>query len=237
MEGHAQRGGEAGIAIESPLVIAAHELKSPLAILRQLSLELQTDISERDRLLIAQHAQLVSESALRLTSNLTRASRLQTELFVSEPLSPSRVCAEVVREITPLYKAYDRKLSVHISRSVNLALANHDLLRRIVLTFCDNALYYADESSVVRLYAQLVSDRVRIGVRDEGPALTKRAWKALSENNPQYIEAGRPQSSGLGLIIAHRFADAMDGRIGAIRHRDGATFYVELPVSNQLSLA
>jgi len=46
----------------------------------------------------------------------------------------------------------------------------------------------------------------------------------------------RPQSSGLGLYIAGQFADAMNGRIGVTRHRDGATFYVDLQASKQLSL-
>lgn len=45
----------------------------------------------------------------------------------------------------------------------------------------------------------------------------------------------RPESSGLGIYVASQFAQAMDGEIGLIRHRDGLTFYVELPLSRQLS--
>ena len=36
--------------------------------------------------------------------------------------------------------------------------------------------------------------------------------------------------------LVRGFAEAMNGRIGAIRHKDGATFYVELQASQQLSL-
>jgi integral membrane sensor signal transduction histidine kinase len=46
----------------------------------------------------------------------------------------------------------------------------------------------------------------------------------------------RPESSGLGIYVANQFARAMNGRIGLIRHRDGLTFYVEMPISRQLSL-
>ena len=41
---------------------------------------------------------------------------------------------------------------------------------------------------------------------------------------------------GLGLYIASQFAEAMHGKIGAIRHKDGATFYVELQASSQMTL-
>jgi K+-sensing histidine kinase KdpD len=79
---------------------------------------------------------------------------------------------------------------------------------------------------------------VRIGVRDYGPALSSDMWRTLQEKlrvAPQAVHA-RPESSGLGLYIASQFAEAMNGRIGAIRHKDGATFYVELQASTQMSL-
>ena len=48
--------------------------------------------------------------------------------------------------------------------------------------------------------------------------------------------AMRPGSSGLGLYIASKFSRYMNANVGAIRHRDGTSFYVELLVSKQASL-
>jgi len=118
-------------------------------------------------------------------------------------------------------------------------VANRDLLRRILVGFADNALHYSDIDGVVELHAQLLRDKklVRLGVRDYGPALSNKNWRQLVRNlgATQPVQA-RPQSSGLGLYIAHQFAVSMNGRIGAVRHRDGASFYVELPISQQLTL-
>ena len=47
--------------------------------------------------------------------------------------------------------------------------------------------------------------------------------------------AMRPGSSGLGLYIAAKFAKYMQSDFGLIRHRDGTSFYIDLPVSGQLS--
>ena len=54
-------------------------------------------------------------------------------------------------------------------------------------------------------------------------------------NHPTEI-AMRPGSSGLGLFIASKFSRYMNASVGAVRHRDGTSFFVELPISKQASL-
>jgi signal transduction histidine kinase len=224
----------------SPLVVAAHELKSPLSLLRQLALSLEAnDISEPERQVIASHMRLVSERALRLTTDLTKAQRLEDSLFDSQPVNSQQLCEEVAYELGPLYQACGRKLVVAPRHRPLLAVAHHDLLRRILLNFADNALYYGDSSSAVELSAHSFAggDMVRIGVRDHGPALSIDTWRSLRRKLFQAspIEA-RPGSSGLGLFIAREFANAMNGTVGAIRHHDGASFYIDIQASRQLHL-
>ena len=219
--------------------VAAHELKSPLALLRQLSLELaSSDVSDTEKQRIIQQITHVSEKALRLTSDLTRVES-QPMLFELSPVNPMDVARDVTSELKGLYKAHGRTLTVRRIRHLPPVIANRDLLRRILLNFADNALHYADIDGAVELHAQLLTERgcVRLSVRDRGPHMPLASWKKLVRT----LELGqpvhaRPQSSGLGLYIAHKFARNMNGHIGAIRHQDGASFYVELPVSKQLSL-
>lgn len=224
----------------TPLIAAAHELKAPLALVRQLALRLGDDTLtavEREKLL--RQTVLTSERALRLTSDLTKAARLDSALFELEPINPDQLCRDVAGELRPLFAAYGRTVSVQSRRHPLLLVANRDLLRRILLGFSDNALHYSKPGTAVHLQIQALkkSGIVRVGVRDFGPALSSDMWRTLQKklnSAPQTIHA-RPESSGLGLFIASQFADAMNGRIGAVRHKDGATFYVELQASNQLS--
>lgn len=226
-------------AVLDASVIAAHELKSPLALMRQLALELTDDTNTPKQRRIAQQLQLVAERSLRFTSDLTKYRQLQTQLFVVRPINIGELWRDVVDEVTPLYAAHGRQLRIMGHARKPLVSANYDLLRRILLNFVDNALHYSDEQGVVELYAQLVNEkrRVRIGVRDHGPALPMEVWKSIQSNplRPQPIHA-RPGSSGLGLKIACDFAAAMNANVGATRHRDGASFYVDIPISKQLSL-
>lgn len=223
------------------LVTASHELKEPLALIRQLSLALEGDAmdpKERDRML--RQITLTTERALRLTTDLTRSSRLNQLSFELEPINPQQICEEVAHELTPLYAAKGRQIRVSSRYRPILAVANRELLRRIILNFGDNALHYAADDTPVELHAGSRSkgSTIRIGVRDYGPALSAVMWARLQTQLGVLLQPlhTRPQSSGLGLYIARQFADAMSSEIGVTRHRDGTTFYVEMNASTQLRL-
>ena len=224
----------------SSLTAAAHELKAPLALVRQLALALEAgDVSEGQRRML-QQITLTSERALRLTGDLTRSARLEDALFDLEPINPEQICRDIVAELGPLFDAHGRSLQLSKRSHPLLMVANRDLLRRILMNFSDNALHYSEPGTAVELQIQALKKAgiIRIGVRDYGPALSADMWQTLQKKlarSPQTLHA-RPQSSGLGLFIAGQFAEAMNGTIGAVRHRDGATFYVELQASRQLSL-
>lgn len=223
------------------LVAAAHELKAPLSLIRQLTLELESGaVSQDDQQRLLRQITLTSERALRLTTDLTKAQRLNDSLFELEPINPQQLCEEVAHELAPLYAARGRTIRVATRTKPLLVVANKELLRRIILSFGDNALHYAESDEPIELKASsyLSGQKVRIGVRDFGPALASDAWKRLRGElgkNAQLIHA-RPASSGLGLYIASQFAQSMHGSIGATRHRDGATFYVTIDASTQLTL-
>lgn len=233
---------EVGTRFDVPhFVAAAHELKSPLALVRQMALTLESDgISESEVAELAKRIRLTSERSLHLVQDLTLMGRLDAPaLFELEPLNPATLCEEVVREMTPLYQAHKRKLQVRSYRRPPLVVGNRRLLRSVLIQFADNALRYAetDEPVVLTMTATRDGGRVEIGVRDFGPALSTDIWKRLSTlgQTPQPITR-RPDSSGLGLMVAQRFAEAMQGRVGATRHRDGASFYISLMGSTQTSL-
>lgn len=170
---------------------------------------------------------------------MTKVARLDDALFDVEPINPTALCEDIVRELTPLFEAQERQLTLKPRKHPLLLVANRDLLRRIVTNFSDNALHYSEPGSVVELQMNALQNGrvIRLGVRDYGPALSTDIWRSLHMKlgkAPQPVHS-RPQSSGLGLYIAGLFAETMNGRIGAVRHHDGATFYVELDASRQLS--
>ncbi len=218
------------------MLVAAHELKAPLTLMRQLALAIDlADETTRQRY----QSQLinVSERALRQVNDLVKIARLEDGFFETEPVSVRGVCEAVIHELAPFFQTEGRGVSLEFRNKSRLAVANRDLLYSIIYNFCVNAAHYSERGTVSEV---MVSDRkraLRVTVRDYGPALPTKIWRELNSgclDHPTEI-AMRPGSSGLGLYIASQFARHMRAQIGAVRHRDGASFFVDLPISRQVS--
>ena len=225
----------------SNFFIAAHEMKAPLSIVRQLSLTLSNEdipLSSSDRARILSQISATSERALRLVQDLTKVASLEDALFEMSPISTRRVCKDIVREMADIYRISRKQIVVKkIAKNTDLAYANYDLLRSILLNFSDNALYSSHKKTKVEISTYYNKGKIRILVRDYGDEVPLNIWRAIKKEQNKPVKSGSsPESSGLGLFIAQNFANKMGGKIGLVRHRNGNTFFVELNKSEQLSL-
>jgi len=246
------------LGVDIGLLTAAHELKSPLSLLRQLALsyDLAADPSKVTDQMVS-----ISEHALSQIDDLLSVARLENGLFDLEPVNPRSICDDVMssrlyhlskvqgeaEEQSEMYSGIHRASTGGFNEEIcqvikpfyrnrsRLVIANHNLLRSIVDNFLTNAIKYGDTT---RLTIADHAGVVRISVRDFGPALPTSIWRTINANklNSPIHTPLRPGSSGLGLFIASRFARHMNARLGATRHRDGTSFYLDLPVSGQLCL-
>lgn len=222
------------------IVFAAHELKSPLALVRQLALSLgDENITIEEKNLVAHKIKITAEKAIRLTSDLTKSNSLDNALFNLEPVNPIEICKDVLMELKPIMKIYHKKINLrHTKSHPLLMIANRDLLRRIIINFADNAVYYGEDSNIEMVIKNLrKTQKIRLSLRDKGPSIEKKQFNSFINNNTKVKRiSSRPESSGLGIYLASQFANAMKGKIGIIRHKDGVTFFVDLDASRQMSL-
>ncbi|MBQ9029256.1 HAMP domain-containing histidine kinase [Candidatus Saccharibacteria bacterium] len=219
-------------------LVMAHELKGPLALLRQLAFSLEYADSDGERHKIQQEMIDVSERAIKQINDLTRITRVESGLFDLEPVAIRSVCNEVTSELRQLFSANHKNLQLEYRNRSRLVVGNRDLIHSVIYNFCINALHYSEEDTASFLTVYDRHNHVRLEVRDYGPALPVDVWRAMKQGwleQPTSI-AMRPGSSGLGLYIASKFSKAMNAPVGAVRHRDGTSFYVELPASRQESL-
>lgn len=220
----------------SGILVAAHELKAPLAVLRQLALSLD-DVDEKNEF-IRDEMVSVSERAIKQVNDLVKISRLEEGLFEMEPVAVRAVCDDVTRELAYLFRFNKRDLFIKYSNRSRLVTANRELLHSVIYNFLLNAMHYSGEETKSELLVGEKGKNVRVEIRDYGPALPIDVWREMKRGwvkKPTSI-AMRPGSSGLGLYIASKFARYMCASVGAIRHRDGTSFYVELPISKQMTL-
>jgi signal transduction histidine kinase len=221
------------------LVAAAHELKTPLVLVRQLSLQLAETDDEAERAEIIRRIRLTSERSLRLVDNLTKAARLESAMFEMEPVILGSLCREVVDELAPLSTALNQKFRIKVGRTPLVAVGNRDLIRSLVMGLVDNALQYNSSDAPIEISTRIRRGEAELAVRDHGATLGLAEFRRLTEclGRRAMPMAARPLSSGLGLLIAGKFAAAMNGRLSVERHQTGGvTFRAHLPASAQLNL-
>jgi signal transduction histidine kinase len=84
----------------------------------------------------------------------------------------------------------------------------------------------------VEVWAERRDDRVRIAVRDAGPGIPEDFRNRIFERFSQADASTTRQKggTGLGLYIARRFVEHMEGRIGYESEvGQGSTFWIEFP--------
>lgn len=222
----------------SSVVVVAHELKAPLSLMRQLALSIDFEDSVDGAREVGRQIVATSERALQQVNDLTRIARLDDALFEMEPVNPRVVCDEVIAELWQLFRFNRREIEIDYRNKRRLAVANRQLLYSVVYNFCLNAMNYGGEELPSRISVYDRQNKIRIDVRDFGPTVPTKVWREIKDGfvkKPVDI-AMRPGSSGLGLYIAARFANYMNSDFGLVRHRDGTSFYIDLPISGQLSL-
>ena len=221
------------------ITATANELSAPLVLLRQLSLALAADdLTAAERKRLVERLALTSERALR-TARVMAFQPDAQPLIALEPVNAITLCNEVVHELTPLFKAHGKRIAVRPRTKSPLLIADRSLLRRLLVSLGDNALHFSLDDKPTQLTITSHGDHVRVGVRDYGPAVPNDVWQRLEGRVARRSTTPlprRPQSSGVGLLMARRVAEAMGGFVGVTRHRDGATFYVDMRLSGQLNL-
>lgn len=229
-----------GADLVMPSVLAAaHELKSPLVLMRQLSFELALHDATPEQRRANERLRLTAERSLRLVENITKASRLQDGLFDMEPLQVASVWKTVLDEVHPLARSMEQTVETAIPKKALLVVGHRELVPAVLMGLCDNALGHSGKGGAVKVSARARGHEVEFSVRDQGPAISNQAFENLASrlgSSPQPLGT-RPSSSGLGLWIAGEFARSMSSRLEVTRHRSGGmTFSLVMPTSGQLSL-
>ena len=219
------------------LSVAAHELKSPITLMRQLALAIQSgELSPDEERKFSDRLVMMSDRSLQLVNDLSHVGNLQPALFPLEPTNPLAVCRRLHVGISPMAEMYGRDIIWPKNRRVDLVSANSRLLGSVLGNFIDNALKYSQENMPIRVKIIQKDGATRMVVRDHGPQISLKEYRRLVDEMEQLKSIKtRPDSSGLGVYIAAQFARAMGAEIGLIRHRDGVSFYIDLVKSGQLS--
>jgi PAS domain S-box-containing protein len=155
------------------------------------------------------------------------------------PVRVEVMLGECVDLITPL--ADSRGLSTDVDMSGfrgQEILADRVRVKQIVLNLLQNAVKYNRDDGKVTVHGGLVGqNRVRIIVSDTGNGIAEKDIAAVFNPFERLGEAqGTIEGTGIGLTIAKRLIEAMDGSIGVTSELGkGSDFWIELPAPGRMA--
>ncbi len=198
---------------------AAHELRTPLAVLR----------AQWDALRVAPDGAARQEAEARLGRGLDRMDRLVTQMLALSRLeatdhlpAPATIAwapllEQLIGEVLPLADRRRMEIAVEGDPAQFALQGDAGLLAVLLRNLLDNALRYAPEGSTVLLRFAPGALQVENG----GPPLTPQALARLGERF--HRDEGQAEGgSGLGLSIVHRIAALHGLRVGHGARTDGS---------------
>ncbi|HET7889443.1 MAG TPA: ATP-binding protein [Bradyrhizobium sp.] len=176
---------------------AAHELRTPLSILR-------TRVETLDDPGVAKALHQDIEAMSRVVSQLLDIAEL--EAFAIDPAEVADLqaaSAEVASFVAPLALEQGREIALLGASSPVLVKGNAEMIKRAIRNLAENAIRHAPKDTVVEF---VVEENGTITVQDRGPGISdqerelifRRFWRR--DRNHQ-------GSSGLGLSIVQRIAE------------------------------
>jgi two-component system sensor histidine kinase GlrK len=213
----------------------SHELKTPLAVLREgtdLLCEGALGALTPDQLEIVRMLREKSLRLQRLIEELLTYGALQ---FQKAGLERSTVALRAVvdRVVADQEIAWRAKgLSVRVDAPELIVHADEEKLRVIVDNLVSNAVKFSPQGATILIEARAGTDGVELDVVDQGPGIAPHERDRVFE--PFYSGDAVPgstlKSSGLGLSIARELVLAHGGRIGIVDDpRAGAHVRITLP--------
>ncbi|MGB8682713.1 MAG: HAMP domain-containing sensor histidine kinase [Candidatus Binatus sp.] len=205
---------------------AAHELRTPLAVLRtglEVALARERTPEQNRAALGAAHREALS--LCRIADELLMLSRLNGEVMVDRHrLNLRALLTEIAATVGPLAQAREIKLSVDAPQDA-FVNGNEGHLRRLIVNLLDNALKFTPAGGSIDVGLKSDANRAILRVADTGEGIHPAELPHIFDRF--FRGAGSPgEGSGLGLSLCREIARAHGGEIAAANLPSSGTAFV-----------
>jgi len=215
------------------LAEASHELRRPLTILRtNLYILRDPDLPEGDRVACLERMTREASAMTRLVGDVLLLNRDRAQSLERAPVDFSRLCGEEAWRM----QLAEPTASLQVQIATNLMVeGDAQRLQQVVRNLLENALNYSPQGGAVEVSLKKQNGRARLSVRDFGIGISTKELPKIFDRFYRGVEASRVhrEGAGLGLSIVKYVVEGLGGDISVESRPNGATFVVELPMSQR----
>ena len=209
----------------------SHELKTPLAVMANLSTMLQQPgLSDAERMAYAKD---ISHSARRLAAlitNILKLNKLENQQIFPQPQEfdlGEQLC-ECLLGFEDAWEKKNLEIETDIQDDVRIK-SDPELLCLVWNNLISNAVKFTPEGGTVGVTLKADGKKVFVSVRDTGCGMTAETGKHIFEKFYQGDTSHATQGNGLGLALVKRVVDILGGEIAVQSvYGQGSTFTVSI---------
>ena len=206
----------------------AHEMKTPLSIIRNYGEVLKEETDETKRQQFTQNIIDEADGLNRAIVSMLDLSKMEAGTYPMElsSLSVSRLAEKEMKRAEIL--AQQKNLSVDLDvNGDERILADEKLVTNIIANFLSNAIKHTPEGGSITLKVDCDGSRALFSVKNQGTPIdadeTERIWDSYYG-----IKSSGKESSGLGLAIVRNACMMHHGSYGCVNETDGVTFWAKI---------
>ncbi len=198
---------------------AAHELRTPIAVLKlqaQTALK-STDDNER-RTILESHVR-AADRATHMVEQLLTLARLDHVDIPKEKIHVRDMVEQVVQDLIPLAESKNINLRV-VAEGTPLITTNPDVLSVVLRNIIDNAIKYTPDQGAISVTIHQENGNELISVRDTGNGVPEKKLSRITERFFR-VSGNNEPGAGLGLSIVQRGVEIMGGTLHIANNQDG----------------
>lgn len=206
---------------------ASHELRTPLT-----ALQVTNEVALRKpKLTKAETEDLLRHNisevvALRDLSNALLGLVKPADAVEALPVALQPVVTDAINRT--MSKALDKQVAIDETVPDIAFKGTAAGLEQVLIILLDNAVKYGDTNGSITITAALKSKYILLTVSDDGPGITSADMPHIFERFYRADKSRGSEGYGLGLAIAYKVIEQMDGTIHASSDADGTSFTIRL---------
>ncbi|MFK5854912.1 MAG: response regulator [Bacteroidota bacterium] len=198
----------------------SHQIRTPLSGIMGFSDMLETELAVLGNEELFDYAKNIRESGSKLMSLITNIFDISNiEANILELNIVECDANDVIKDIEKesMFKAKEKGIIYKTKLGAGLPKINADInnLSKVLNIIIDNAIRYTSKGFVTISSTKNAENTVTIRIADKGQGIDAETLSMLLESfdNKKHGSLLTYQNSGLGLILAHRLIDLMNGNM------------------------
>lgn len=212
----------------------SHEMKTPIAIIKNYAELLQTGKgTEVERLEYARNIEEAAERLSGLITNILRLNKLEHQRIDPE-IEAYDLCGQLEECILHYEEMWDEKdLELEVDMEEKAVVdADKSLMELVWNNLLSNAVKFTEPGGKVTVRQTSSDGYAVVEVTDTGCGMSRESIRHIFDKFYQGDTSHSKEGNGLGLALVSRILMLMDGEISvASEEGRGSTFTVRIPVS------